>query len=102
VRIQDLARQMIRLAGLVPEVDVAIAFTGIRPGEKMHEELVYDDETLAPTARQGINVAAGRPAAFGDLRHRLEELIAHASAGEAEDSVARLAMLVPEFRRVDG
>lgn len=102
VRIQDLARQMIRLAGLVPEVDVAITFTGIRPGEKMHEELVYDDEVLAPTAREGVNVAVGRPAAFDDLRHRLEELIAHASAGEAEDSVARLAVLVPEFRRVEG
>ena len=101
VRIEDLARQMIRLAGMVPGEDVAIVFTGIRPGEKMHEELVYDDETLAPTAREGINVATGRPAAFDDLRQRLAALTAQAADGDAADSVAELVRFVPEFIRPD-
>ncbi len=101
VRIEDLARQMIRLAGLVPDEDIAIVFTGMRPGEKMHEELVYDDETLAPTEREGINVATGRPAAFDDLRQRLATLTAQAADGEADESVAQLARIVPEFIRVD-
>ena len=99
VRIEDLARQMIRLAGMVPGEDVAIVFTGMRPGEKMHEELVYDDETLAPTAREGINVAVGRPAAFDDLRQRLAELAEQAADGDADESVAQLARIVPEFVR---
>ncbi len=97
VRIQDLARQMIRLAGLVPDVDVAIAFTGMRPGEKLHEELVYDDEVLMPTAREGINVATGRSSGLDDLRDRLDALVANAVAGDPETSVAMLADVVPAF-----
>jgi FlaA1/EpsC-like NDP-sugar epimerase len=100
VRIEDLARQMIRLAGMVPDEDIAIVFTGMRPGEKMHEELVYDDESLAPTAREGINVATGRPATFDDLRQRLATLTLQAADGEVGESVAQLARIVPEFVRV--
>ena len=99
VRIQDLARQMIRLAGKTPDEEIAITFTGMRPGEKMHEELVYDDETLAPTARDGINVATARQAAPGDLIARLEALVEHARAGDAEETPRMIATITGPFAR---
>ena len=97
VRIQDLARQMIRLAGFVPDEEIHVTFTGMRPGEKMHEELNYDDETLKPTARAGINVATGRTASLDDLRVALEALVEHARAGDAEETPRRIHTIVPEF-----
>ena len=54
VRILDLARQMIRLAGFTPEVDIPILFTGLRPGEKLHEELLHQAETPQPTKISGV------------------------------------------------
>ncbi|MCA1941628.1 MAG: polysaccharide biosynthesis protein, partial [Caenispirillum bisanense] len=60
VKIVDLARQMIRLAGLRPEEDVKIVFTGLRPGEKLFEEIFHGAEPPLPTGRQGILLAAVR------------------------------------------
>ena len=60
VRIQDLARQMIRLAGLRPEADVKIEFTGLRPGEKLHEELFHGREPSVPARAPGLLLASPR------------------------------------------
>ena len=98
VRIQDLARQMIRLAGLRPDQDVKIAFTGLRPGEKLHEELLHESEHLVPSGREGILVAAPR---LADLRELYSALYRLAAIAERRDVAAmRLAIgaLVPEFR----
>jgi len=97
VRIQDLARQMIRLAGKVPDDEIAVVFTGMRPGEKMHEELIYDDETLAGTAREGINVASGRVVVPDDVTALLGALVDYARAGEAEATPGLIRSIVPEF-----
>jgi len=99
VRIQDLARQMIRLGGKSPDEEIEIVFTGMRPGEKMHEELIYADEALTPTAREGINVATSGRAAPDDLIARLEALVEHARAGDAEETPGLIAAITGPFAR---
>jgi len=98
IRIQDLARQMIRLAGLTPGEDVAIAFTGLRPGEKLYEELIYAHETLLPTGRQGISVARDGGTAMADLKASLAALVEQANAGEPEETRALLRAVLPDYR----
>jgi FlaA1/EpsC-like NDP-sugar epimerase len=61
VRIYDLATDLIRLHGLEPEQDIAITFTGLRPGEKLHEVLHTQAEDVQPTSHPGIYVARERP-----------------------------------------
>jgi len=97
VRILDLARRLIRLAGLRPEVDVGIVFTGLRPGEKLDEELFHGDEALLPTAHPGILSAALRSAEVGAVGRALSGIEAAATAGQARGALAQLALLVPEF-----
>lgn len=96
VRIVDLARQMIRLAGLKPDQDVKIAFTGVRPGEKLFEELFHGAEPLAPSGLPGIFIAAPRVAGT-DLGDGLAQLLRAAEAGD--DAAARDALrrLIPEY-----
>ena len=74
VRIADLARQMIRLAGLRPEADVKIVFTGLRPGEKLTEELFHTAEALAPTRYSGIQLATPRTLYAANLAQGLDEI----------------------------
>ena len=98
VRILDLARHMIRLSGLRPDVDIAITFTGLRPGEKLFEELFYAGEDTVPTDSAGILLAA--PAA-GDVEVLRPDLAALAKACTAEDTTAlyrSIRRLVPEYR----
>jgi len=102
VRILDLARQMVRLAGLRPEKDVAIVFTGLRPGEKLNEELLHDAEPLVPTRCQGILLAAPRTADLALLSRAVDEIAEAAAAGRQEQVVTLLERMVPEYRRVAG
>ena len=74
VRIVDLARQMIRLAGLRPDVDVKIEIIGPRPGEKLAEEMFHGGEPLVPTEIKGILAAAPRAADAGELARAVDEL----------------------------
>ena len=97
VRISDLARQMIRLAGLRPEIDVKIAFTGLRPGEKLNEELFHTAETLAPTRYAGIQLAAPRAVDANTLMGGLDELEAAARGRDIDATLALIAALVPEY-----
>ncbi len=98
VLIAELARQMVRLAGLRPERDVAIAFTALRPGEKLHEELFYDDERPGPTACEGVRLAAPRPLDHRLLAERLDALEAATRAGRLNEALELLKRLVPEYR----
>jgi len=97
VRILDLARQMILLAGLQPDVDIAINFTGIRPGEKLHEELFHDGEHLTPTSQPGVMVGSPRTMAFAEAKSAIEALDEVSRDGDEAAAVALLARLVPEF-----
>jgi FlaA1/EpsC-like NDP-sugar epimerase len=99
VKIVDLARQMIRLAGRRPDHDVKITFIGLRPGEKLHEELFHAAEPLLPTLHPAIRLAAPRAADYAMLARAIDELETLARAGEEERVCALLARLVPEYRR---
>ena len=97
VKIIDLARQMIRLAGLRPDKDIEIRFTGLRPGEKLFEELFHGSERPAPTSHDGLLMACPRlvdrqavNAAFRELRQAI------ADADEVT-AMTILSRLVPEF-----
>jgi O-antigen biosynthesis protein WbqV len=99
VKIVDLAHQMIRLAGFKPEQDVRIEFIGLRPGEKLHEELFYPDEALAPTRIPSIRLASPRSLDAAALMPLVDALTEATRARRGERVLEILARLVPEFSR---
>jgi len=100
VRIVDMARNMIELSGLRPELDIRIVFTGMRPGEKLHEELKSDDEVALPTSSDKIMVLTGVEALREDEWREMARLEAVALKGSAEESLAILQVLVPDYRPI--
>ncbi len=97
VKIVDLARQMIRLAGLRPDHDVEIRFTGLRPGEKLHEELFHGQEPPVPTGHAGLLMAAPRTADPAIVGRAIEEIAAACRGGQPRLALTLLGRLVPEF-----
>ena len=97
VRIRDLAEQMIRLSGKQPGVDVPIVFTGLRPGEKLYEELFHEEERLAPTGHEKLRLAHVREVDQETLARSLEEMEAACAAYDEQRLVHLLKVLVPEF-----
>jgi FlaA1/EpsC-like NDP-sugar epimerase len=102
VKIVDLARQMIRLAGLRPEVDVAIRYSGLRPGEKLFEELFHGSEKPAPTAHEGLLMASPRVTDIRLVAAAIRDIEAAAMAGDNAEAMAILARMVPEFAPSEG
>lgn len=99
VRIVDLARQMIRLAGRQPDTDVKIAFTGLRPGEKLFEEILDPAEEPVPSAVDGVIVASPALPEPAALHRALERLTAAAAEDDRATLRAILADLVPGYDR---
>ncbi|MBI1318973.1 MAG: NAD-dependent epimerase/dehydratase family protein [Candidatus Hydrogenedens sp.] len=100
VRIVDLARQMIRLAGLRPEADVRIEFTGLRPGEKLFEELLSAEEAPTHAEADGIFIASPRLIDYGLMNRASQELETAARAGDEQRASTILHNIVPDFRSV--
>jgi O-antigen biosynthesis protein WbqV len=100
VKIVDLAKQMIRLAGLRPDKDVEIVFTGARPGEKLVEELFHDGEPMVATGHPGLLLATPRTLNLELLSRGLTELSELAAARKRDETLAFLSRLVPEYRTV--
>ncbi|MDD3181232.1 MAG: nucleoside-diphosphate sugar epimerase/dehydratase [Alphaproteobacteria bacterium] len=100
VKIVDLARQMIRLAGLRPDEDIKITFTGLRPGEKLYEELFSPTEELIPSGADGVQLARAPTVELPQLQQTLANFATLLQAGMTEAAaIARLEELVPEFTR---
>jgi O-antigen biosynthesis protein WbqV len=99
VRIVDLARQMIRLAGLRPEHDVAITYTGLRPGEKLFEELFHGHEPPVPTGFPGLLMAAPRTSDAKAVACAIDAIAAFCHAGNAAGALDEITVLVPELTR---
>ena len=98
IRLVDFARNLIRLAGLVPDQDIAIRFVGLRPGEKLSEELIASDETSEPTAVSRIMRVRGGPRLDPlVLEEHLMELVRYALSGDSQRVIQQLRDLIPTF-----
>lgn len=97
VRIIDLAYQMIRLAGLKPEIDIEIRFTGLRPGEKLFEELFHGREAPVPSDAPGLKIATPRTVDIVDATAALNHMERACREGDLRAATLILQQLVPEF-----
>ena len=104
VKIADLAKNMIRLAGFTPNKDIDIVFTGLRPGEKLYEELLNQKETTLPTSNPKIMIARVREYDFEAVSKQVEDLIETSAATATTNlastpftTVRKMKQLVPEF-----
>lgn len=97
VKILDLARNMIRLAGYTPEKDIPIVFTGLRPGEKLYEELLNQKELTLPTSNNMIMIARVREFDYDKVSKLIDQLIEMSHQDKAFTTVKMMKQLVPEY-----
>lgn len=97
VKIADLAKKIIRLAGKVPEVDIQIVYTGLRPGEKLYEELLNNAENVMPTYHDKIMIARVSEYDYDTVREKVDKLINSARQHYTLETVGLMKDLVPEF-----
>lgn len=99
IKINDLAEQMIRLSGKIPGQDIEISYTGLRPGEKLYEELFYDQESLTETQHEKILLAQSRYVDWSHIQLIMDEM--NAACRSYDEPLCRLLLqrLVPEMER---
>jgi FlaA1/EpsC-like NDP-sugar epimerase len=98
VAIADLAKKMIRLYGLIPNIDIDIVYSGLRPGEKLYEELLNDGENTGNTYHDKIMIAKVRDVAFEEIKDHFNALVELINQAESEMYlVAKMKEIVPEF-----
>ena len=98
VQILDLANRMIRMAGLEPDKDIAIEFTGLRPGEKLFEELLHDGEEVIRDGGEGMTLASPRVSDLAVLDSALDRLAVCCTESETVVALRLLCDLVPEYK----
>ena len=98
VKISDLAKNMIRLAGYVPGKDIEIVYTGLRPGEKLYEELLNQKELTVPTTHEKILVAKVREYDYDTVSILIDKLIHSAQEGKTFPTVQIMKEIVPEYK----
>jgi FlaA1/EpsC-like NDP-sugar epimerase len=96
VKIVDLARSLITLSGLRVDEDIKIEFTGLRPGEKMYEELLMDEENTLATKLRGIMISTGKDVGFAEVESKLASLH-DAIQGDDENALRALEQAVPTY-----
>ena len=97
VKIDHLARRMIELAGLVPDKDIEIKYTGLRPGEKLYEEVLSDKENTKPTTHDRIRIATVRQYSYEDACRFASELEDLSREVRIPEMVKLMKQVVPEF-----
>ena len=97
VKIDDLARRMIYLAGFKPDVDIKIEYSGLRPGEKLYEEVLSNNENTVPTDHNRIRIAKVREYDYAEALTGVEELERLSREVEINDMVRLMKQIVPEF-----
>ena len=98
VKIVELAKKMIRLAGLVPNEDIKITYSGLRPGEKLYEELLNDNENTMPTHHEKIMIGRVREYVFNEIEAQIYKLVDHAVINDNRKVVIQMKTIVPEFK----
>lgn len=98
VKIADLARNMISLAGFEPDKDIKIVYTGLRPGEKLYEELLSNKENTIPTGHKKISVAKVREYSYDAILPDYDKLRDLAKAMDKTETVRQMKKIVPEFK----
>lgn len=98
VKIVDLAKRMIKLSGLEPEIDIKIIYTGLRPGEKLYEELLSDDATTMPTHHEKIMISKDSTMEYQEIEKFCNHISKSALRGEKVEVVRILKEIVPEFK----
>src|SRR5574344_602403 len=98
VKIVDLAKNMIRLAGLELDKDIELKFVGLRPGEKLYEELLNNEENTIPTVHKKIFLAKVRSYVYANVVKSLDTLKIHSDSMSKEETVSCMKKIVPEFK----
>lgn len=98
VKIDDMARDLIRLSGFEPDVDIKVEYVGLRPGEKLYEELITEGEGIVPTSHDKILVIQGTQCDLELLERRIDQLQELAMAQDAEGIRLALQEIVPEYQ----
>lgn len=96
-KIDELARRMIRLSGFEPDKDIKIIYTGLRPGEKLYEEVLATTENTEPTSIDKIRIADIRPNDYAEVSEQVERILTVASNFRTDEAVRELKVLIPEF-----
>jgi FlaA1/EpsC-like NDP-sugar epimerase len=97
VRILDLVHNLIRLSGLEPDRDIKIDFVGLRPGEKLFEELKLEGEDVGPTSHEKIRLLTGSKMTFEQISGWLDELSVLVAAKNVHGLITKLVSIVPEY-----
>ncbi|WP_288965149.1 nucleoside-diphosphate sugar epimerase/dehydratase [uncultured Porphyromonas sp.] len=96
-KIDELARRMIRLSGFEPDKDIKIIYTGLRPGEKLYEEVLATTENTEPTSIDKIRIADIRPNDYAEISEQVERILTAARNFRTDEAVRELKVLIPEF-----
>jgi FlaA1/EpsC-like NDP-sugar epimerase len=97
IKIADMARDLIRLSGFEPDVDIKIEYIGMRPGEKLYEELITDGENIVPTRHEKIMVLKGIECDLALLNGKIDELVGLAQGQNTDGIKAKLRQIIPEY-----
>ena len=96
-----MACRMIKLAGLQPDKDIEIVYAGLRPGEKLYEELLYNEENSTPTLNPKIFKGISLKQDYDKIKPALQQLVEVAQTDNKKETVYQLKQIVPEFKSMN-